>query len=344
MQPTVPFEFSPRSDEFEEHHLEYKDVPGGQAITWPLVGVTIIVPSHDPYPNFNDIEKANGGLVRFHGLTGFSIGSYHELLVQELTSHFGFKMGKIEVTFGLASPLIAYLFQDLHREKYFGLWEHISTARIAGADHDEAETAFINAAIRYSEAFGMLPSIFAMDESLLFGEEPEEHQATVLIQDPPIKDIDAIRFFYHGVSQADDAAACIYFYRVMEYYSFLTNKKQLSSFRHDSSMSDDDFAKQILQLITKEEKGPFLKLINLIADDALLKQASAAGLIKDANSGLLGEAIYAFRNSIVHGKTSYGYDLQSSSVLTENSSLPLWRAILRSLARRAMHNFGSKLL
>jgi hypothetical protein len=183
-QPTIPFEFSPSADEFEEHHLEYKDAPGGQSVTWAIVGVTIIIPSYEWSPDFDEIEKANGGLVKFHGLTGFSIGSYHELLIGALPSPIGFKMGKIEVTFGIATPLIAYLFQGLHREKYFGLWEHITTARIVGADHDEVEIAFINAAIRYNETFGIVPSIFAMDESLLFGEEVAAQPATIA-QDPP---------------------------------------------------------------------------------------------------------------------------------------------------------------
>jgi hypothetical protein len=344
MQPTVPFEFNPTADEFEEHHLKYDDLPGGQSVSWPLAGVTIVVPTHEWYPDFDGIENANGGLVKFHALTGFSIGTYHEFLVGELPTHAGFKMGKIEVTFGQASPLIAYLFSGPHREKYFGTWDSIMTARIVGADGDEAEIAFINAAIRYNEAFGTLPRIFAMDESLLFDEEQETHEPSVAIQDPPIRDIDPIRFYYHGVSQGDDAAACIYFYRVLEYYSFLTNKKKMNQLRHDSSLSGDDFAKQILQLITKDEKRPFLKLINIIAEGASLQLAVDAALIKDPHPGLLGEAIYSFRNSIVHGKYSHGYALQSTAVLSEDTSPSLWRMVLQVLAKRAMTRFGSKLL
>jgi hypothetical protein len=156
MQPTVPFDFEPGAEEFEEHHLEYKTVPGGQSVSWPIVGITIIVPEHEWHPDFEEIETANGGLVRFHGLTGFSIGKYHEFLVAELPSHTGFKMGKIEVTFGAASPLMAYLFQGLHREKYFGLWEHITTARIVGADHEEAEIAFIGGTGSVKQRDGLL--------------------------------------------------------------------------------------------------------------------------------------------------------------------------------------------
>jgi hypothetical protein len=344
MKPTIPFEFDPGASEFEEHHLQYKDVPDGQLVSWPMAGLAIHVPKHKWSPDHDDIEKANGGTVKFHGLTGFSVGSYHEFLVGELPGNMGFRMGKLEVTFGEASPLMAYLFSGYHREKYFGLWEHITTARIVGAANEEAEIAFLNAAIRYRETLGVVPRIWAMDEAFLFDGEVDAHQANVLEQAPPIREIDPVRFFYHGVSQSDAAAACIYFYRVLEYYSFLSNKKQMHKIRNDASISEDEFAKQVLQLITKEEKGPFLQLINSIADDESLKHAVAANLIKSATHSLLGEAIYAFRNSIVHGKTSYGYTLQSTSVFVEDNSLSVWRAILRSLASRAMSHYGSKLL
>jgi hypothetical protein len=344
MQPTIPFEFSPGASEYEQHHLEYKELTEGQSVSWGLAGISINVPPHEYWPDHRDIEQANGGFVKFHGLTGFSAGSYHEFFVGELPGCMGFRMGKIEVSFGTASPLIAYLFGGDHRSKYFGTWEEIATARIVGATLDEAEIAFLNAAIRYRDALGVLPIIWAMDDGFMVDEEAEPHEASVLIQAPSIGEIDPVRFFYHGLSQSDGAAACIYFYRVLEYYSFLTNKKQMHKLRNDTSVSEEDFAKQILQLITKDEKGPFLQLINSLADEDTLKHSVAAKLIKSPTPSLLGEAIYAFRNSIVHGKTSYGYALQSTSVLVEDNSLSLWRVILRSLASRAMEQYGSRLL
>jgi hypothetical protein len=131
---------------------------------------------------------------------------------------------------------------------------------------------------------------------------------------------------------------------VLEYYSFLTNKKQITQLRHDTALSENDFAKRILDLISKDEKGPLLKLINLSGDATVAQQAFAAGFIQNENIGLLGEAIYAFRNSIVHGKNSHGYDLQSTSILADNPSLPVWRALLQALAKKVMHSFGSKLV
>jgi hypothetical protein len=342
MQPVIPFEFEPDASEYEEHHLKFKSSGSAQVVSWDVAGVSILVPSHVYWPDHHNVEQVNGGLVKFHGLTGFSAGSYHEFFVGELPGHLGFRMGKIEVSFGKASPLIAYLFEG-ERSKYFGTWDQITTSRIVGATtHDEAEVAFLNGAIRYNDAVGTLPRIWAMEE--MFEDELEAHQATVLQQAPPLREIDPVRFFYHGIAQSDAAAACLYFYRVLEYYSFLSNKKQMHKIRNDASVSEDEFAKQILQLITKDEKGPFLQLINTIADNESLKLAVSANIIKNESTSLLGEAIYAFRNSIVHGKTSYGYALQSSSVFIEDDLLSVWRVVLRTLANRAMSNLGDRLL
>jgi hypothetical protein len=93
-----------------------------------MAGPTIHVPKYQSSQDHDAIESANGGTVKFHGLTGFSVGSYHEFLVGELPGSMGFRMGKIEVTFRQASPLRAYLISGYHREKYFGQWELITTA------------------------------------------------------------------------------------------------------------------------------------------------------------------------------------------------------------------------
>jgi hypothetical protein len=161
---------------------------------------------------------------------------------------------------------------------------------------------------------------------------------------PPYIDIDPIRFYYQGLSQTDTVAACIYFYRVLEYYSFLHNRKLMQRLRHDGSISEEEFAKQVLQIITKEEKGPLLQLVNAIADSESLDQAVATGLIKSSSSSLLGESIYAFRNSIVHGKLSYGHALHSTSVFLEDVSISAWRTILKRMAKRTIVSYGKKLI
>jgi hypothetical protein len=340
--PQVPFTFEPDASEYEVSHLQYKDASNGQTVTWGMMDISILIPKHDYYPDHDAIEKANGKLVKFHGSIGFSVGTYHEFFVSELPGFLGFRMGRMEVTFGQATPLMAYLFEG-HRSKYFGSWDQIATARITGAaNFEEAEASFVSAAVRYKERMGPLPQVWAMEEWWDEEEEEAPHQPALVEVSPPILELEPIRFFYHGLTQSDASAACLYFYRVLEFYSFLSNKQQIQKMRGDASLSEEEFAKRMLQLVAKDEKGPLLQLINSIADDDTLKLATSTKMIQSENSSLLGEAIYAFRNSIVHGKLSYGYDLQSTPILTTDDKPLVWRNILRGLAQRSMNAYGRR--
>jgi hypothetical protein len=343
MKSLIPFSFDPSADTFEENHLEYVDKAGGKLVVWPLAGLSIFVPDYEYYPKFESIENANAGLVKFHDETGYSIGNYHEFLISELPANIGFRMGKIEVTFGEATPMMAFLFNGLHFSKYYGPWQNITTARIVGASVDEFELAFLNAATRYQVKYSVLPKIWSMNDSWIM-EEAEYEGNHIVSGSAAVGDIHSIRFLYHGMSQTDDTAACIYFYRILEYYSFLASKKQMSTLRHNTTLSENEFAKRILDLITKDEKGPLLKLVNTISSLEILTQAKQLDLVKETNSNLLGEEIYVFRNSIVHGKSSYGYDLNSSSVLSESNNVPKWRIILQSLAQKAMDSFAERVI
>jgi hypothetical protein len=112
--------------------------------------------------------------------------------------------------------------------------------------------------------------------------------------------------------------------------------------RHDGSISDADFSKKILELVTKDEKGPIFKLIASLADDRLLAAAVVDGLIESPVNHVLAAEVYGLRNSIVHGKFSYGYSLQAGSVLDKDLVMPRWRGLLHKLARRALDQYGSK--
>lgn len=353
MVPLIPYEFDPPASDYETAHLKFHDVEGGQIVSWPLVGASLFFSGERYYPSLDKLEANNGGLFKAHGLHGFSAGTYHEFLVNIQTDGFGnissrfggFRMGSVEATFGLATPLAALVFSAYHRSKYFGDWDQIASLRIVGVNIDEVEAAFINACDVYKEKFGSLPALFPLDESLLFAEDEEGEEAVEpeIVTIPPMTiNIVPLRFLYSGLSQLDDAAACIYYYRVVEYFSFFTNASEMNKLRHDSELSDAEFSKRILDLITKDERGPVYKLIASIADDRLLAKAVSDKLIGNAAANTLSETLYAFRNSIVHGKFSYGYALQSVSVLDEDPTLPRWRALLRDLARRALSQYGSK--
>lgn len=340
MDPVVPYRFDPAADDFEAEHLVWDGPDDATTATWPIIGERIVVP--EKRQSLEDYVAANNGAFTPHGRFGFTLGRYSEFLIAAPDFRYcAFKMGGIEASFGEATPLAAMIFWPLHYSKVHGGWGEFTSLRIYGARAEQVEAAFINAMTAYQGKFGYLPDlqpIWAVSD-----EEAQSDQEEYVYPAPPIiTDLDPLRFFYNGLAQTDDIAACIYFYRTLEYFSFLTNTSELTRLRHDPSLSEADFSKKILDLISRDEKGPIFKLIASIADQTLLGSAAAAKLIDRPVVQLLNEAVYGFRNSIVHGKFSYGYTLLSSSVLQSDATIPQWRSHLQALARLALDRHGSR--
>ena len=342
MPPIIPYQFDPSSAEYEENHLIWEAVPGGNNVTWPVIGARIFVPEKTT-DHLADLAAANSGQFKSYKQVGFTLGSYSEFFITMPNAQYcGFKMGNIEATFGECTPLAAMIFDAFHREKWFGPWDSIMSVRIVGAGADDAEMAFLNALTLYEEKFGVLPDMFPIDPDFEIPYEQADDEPQVYPAPPIITNRDPLRFYFNGMAQPDDIAACIYFYRALEYFSFFTNATEMNRLRHDATTSDADFARRVLDMVTRDEKGPIFKLITSLADQAMLAAAVTDGLIKSAVPNVLCEELYSFRNSITHGKFSYGYSLHSGSVLEEDPVIPKWKAVLRKLARLAMDRYGTR--
>lgn len=350
--PLVPFAFDPPATDYEYDltHLAFRDVEGGQEVSWPLIGASLFLPGQDTSRKFEAIEANNKNKFKAHGLSGFSLGNYHEFLLDSAEEFACIKMGNVEATFGEPTPLVVLIFKPYHYRKYHAYWDDIASLRIFGIGVDDVEAAFINASAAYGAKFGTLPRQYHLtpyemddfgsddgDEDSDDGDEPE-----IVVAPPIVTNIEPLRFFYNGLSQVDDAAACLYFYRVLEYFSFLINAREMKKLRHDDTVSEAEFSKRILDLVIKDEKRPILRLIDSLVNSAMLNRALSDGLIVNAVSGQLCEAMYTLRNSLAHGKFSYGYTLRSGSLIEEDPQLRKWKTLLCDLARRALDQYGSK--
>jgi hypothetical protein len=232
-------------------------------------------------------------------------------------------------------------------EDYFGPWDSISSLRLLGVNNEDVEAAFINACDAYADKFGTLPVVFELNEDYDYEEEEKEEDSTnkypgIKTGPPIINNLEPLRFLYGGLLQPDALSACIQFYRVLEYFSFFTNFNEIKKLRHDHTLSDAEFSSKILQFAVKDEKVPILKLIAKLVDNDLLSRAQAEGLIENSAANTLGEKLYIFRNSIVHGKFSFGYALESGSAIEKSETIKKWRNLLRELARRALRQYGSR--
>jgi len=345
--PFVPFDFDPPVDPEEDPRLIYEAVTGGTRLSWPAVGATVFLPTRKFWASLSEIASENAQTFIAHGHKGFSIGRYHEFFVTPCNETFaGFNMGGIEATFGLASPLAAAIFFGHHREKYFGGWSSIWTLRLFGAQQDDLEAAVISACLHYAHDHGQLPRLWALDDSPFYEWDDEEEESAeeqqIKVVAPPVTDLEPMRFYYAGLEQDDATAACIYFYRVIEFYSFLTHESEMKRLRHDGGLTDHEFSRRILDLVVKDEKGPIFRLVTKLADNDILARAKTAGLIQGQTATALAEGVYSFRNSIVHGKFSYGFSLKSTSLLEPDPMVHKWLGLIRELARRAIDGLGSR--
>jgi len=341
MDPRVPYSFDPPAEEYEEEHLVWEDAADGQFALWPVIGERIFVP--EKRTSLADYIAPNAGAFTPHSNFGFTLGRYSEFLVAAPDFQYcAFNMAGVEASFGDATPLAAMVFWPIHHRKVHGEWQEFTSLRILGVGEELAEVAFLNAMLAYKEKSEYLPDISHL-WPVSDDWETSELKDQVYSAPPIITDIDPLRFYYNGLAQNDSIAACIYFYRTLEYFSFLTNASEINVLRKDATTTDSEFTRKILKLISRDEKGPVFKLITSIADAKLLEYARFTGLIKDPASSALCDAVYSFRNSIVHGKFSYGYSLVSGSVLQHEVDLSFWRETLKSLAHSALDKYGSRI-
>lgn len=349
--PTIPFEFEPLGNEFEADHLTETQVEGGLRLTWPLIGKSVFLPDRDGksaaekfYVDLDTIEATNPQL-KIHALGGFSLGDYHEFFIHGAPAHRAYRIGKAEVSFGQGTPLMARLFWGVYYEKYWGEWSYRTCLRIANCPPDAVERTVIAAILSYRDEIGSLPEVLQIDlEKLIYEEELDtgEGGRGVVPVGPTITDLEPLRFYLAGLQSEDDEAACLSFYRVLEYYAFMQQAEQITALRRDRAVSDAEFTRKTVDLASREEKGPLFRLLQQITTADMLATARSEGAISETRQDQLNEGVYAYRNSIVHGKFGSAFTLRSQSVLIPDAAVGVWRDLLHDLAWAALQNLGSK--
>jgi hypothetical protein len=95
------------------------------------------------------------------------------------------------------------------------------------------------------------------------------------------------------------------------------------------------------QLLTKEEKGPIIKLVVDLTTKDLLDFAVAEGLIKTADRALPGNTLYDFRNSIVHAKQDQRAPVTVDSIIGPSKTTKAWKHVLHQLAQKALRSHAT---
>ena len=340
----IPLTFDPEPWDEDAKYLTTTVSSAKTVVTWQTLGLTV---SHsaEHWPTLSDLSEQTAGL-HFYGHFGFSLDRYSEFFVEDLPNVGAFRFGEIEVTFGQPSPLIFYMFDKYRDKHYHGDWENLTTVRIFGCRRDTAELVLLNAFDRYEEHYGVLPRATEVSEiewNVDFAVDEEELTESPIACSPSLAaDIEPLRCMYYARTSAEPAAACIQFYRVLEYYAFFAQSQRLGALRRDPSVSDRDFLLGAAQLLTKDEKAPIVKLISELVAMEALQLAVSNGIIKSTDPILLAVAAYDFRNSVVHAKYDQRTNLIVDPVVSASTNTNVWRKILHQLAKDAITRHATR--
>lgn len=216
---------------WEADHLKIEEVGRAYAVTWPEGNVTIHSRKSDE-PDHRDLLRRNPSL-RFHGMFGYSLSTYHEFFVGALDDYAEFKLGPVYVTFGEVTPLARFIFSaDYHRKVHGDDWNYFSTVRLEGAAADLVEAYLLNALQVYDDAFFEQQPILLPFGPVEWSEPTEPKYLPKFVRSIP-GDIEPLRFFYHGRRESEHESACLQFYRVLEFYAFLELQSEVATLRAD---------------------------------------------------------------------------------------------------------------
>jgi hypothetical protein len=344
--PEVPltFEIPPGSEITDQLEVKHDGVL--TRVRWRQLGLEICHTELEQYatsPDLKDVADKSPGFAA-RGLYGFSIGQYTEVFLLDDVGapvpHMSLKLGRVEVTVSDPSPLVVYLFTDYHDNNVHPDWGSITSMRVWGCSPDKAENYLLAAHTYVMEELGYRVRFFSL--AFWWPDERLEHSSKIhLVKPAPTLDIEPLRLYYRGLVEEDNTLAVLQFYGVLEYYSIMSRHSEVGSLRNNKDLPTKDFIVEMTKLLGGEERTDICRLIGKLADAVLLQEAVESELIKERSAGALGNAIYNFRNSLVHAKYDHRTSIFVRSVFEDLVELPAWRTLLDRLAK-AINAFGGR--
>lgn len=295
-----------------------------------------------------DISLSNQRIIFLEDCGFFSKG-YGEYLLTYTTwdiSRIGmddFQIGNVTVEISAPSNLYKCLFDHLTYDDTFDNWESFNTIKVRNCCKDELEgilqqVLFIIAKYTPPEIEGDYPEIIPFQyegSNMLWNDDVEFPDSDVF---PKVKHHEPLAFYNKGMKTNDP----LFYYKILEYF-FLINKKsemqRLVEIYNEDSMMDKLMDSVTKIYVSKEDKLLENLLINIDDIDQLTKQAFENGLIQVDDVSSFSSKLYAYRNSIVHGKKDNKFELNVPTILSQNTNDNRWIFIIRTLAEKVIEQY-----
>lgn len=345
---TIPYTFE-KLEEGYLGHLQIEESDELTTVKWKLVDLPLCHKGESFYPSLKSIAEHTPAF-KDHSLYGFSLGAYSEFFIYvdwgQKVQNVTFFLGDIEISLGEITPLAQYIYDGNEVKHYHPPVSELKSIRISAPTSENIESILLYAILKLRNHYEFVFDVFTFylkDEDVDEEECTEEDVSEIEKFKAPISDIEPLRLVYKGIIESETANAFLHFYRVLEFYSALTYQNDISAMRSDHNISSKEFVSKILQIFNKDERSMICKLVSKIADAAMIKFALSENLIKSKDITVFSNALYDFRNSLVHAKYDQKINIYTESLFENNPSIEAWKKVCEDLAIRSIETFGTRL-
>ena len=145
-----------------------------------------------------------------------------------------------------------------------------------------------------------------------------------------MSDVDPLRFYYKGINDNDHSNAFLQFYRVLEYYSVIQFHDNISDLRWERDLPISNFILEIQKIFYKDERSAICSLVSTVTDSSVVARAYKDGLIDNQKLEVFANALYDFRNSLVHAKYDQRATILSESIFSPHSKVEVWSELSKN--------------
>jgi len=346
----LPLSFDYSEDNYPGIEIKFLESRDCWEVCFTPLDLSFLYPE-DPYESFyylniQKIEKLNTNF-RVHGRLGYSLNSFHELFLDiENFAYFEFRIENAEVSLGETTPLGRFIFDREHNDDYHGEWDYISSVRLLNVDQDKLEVYLLNALNRIQVFTGSEASLKSVSRSdyisWLDQSDNLETDSELIINDQTkvYKDFEAMSLYRYALTARDSISACIYYYRIVEFYAFLRKHRELEKIRKDESLDSKAFSTRVHELVKANERENICGLVEELVTPEILNFAFQTHLTKTNSKKGFSNELYNFRNSIVHAKYEHKSALIVESILNPSSQVALWREVMNKLIPKILDKYG----
>jgi hypothetical protein len=343
MNPTIPYDFEEDRDREIEQWFSISERNGIVEAYSQALAVRLYHDPADYHPDSENIASRTPGLIIHEGC-GYSLGTLHEFRVtveRDLMSpddryYVCFRLGDVEVSIGSPTPVFKYIFLNNYDDDYHGDWDWMYTLRLLGTAAINAELFLLNILTHIKLHSNLQVSL----SRFWWPEDDCDEEPTIPNTATVYRHLEPLQLYYYAIHEAEDTSACIRFYRILEFYSFVMKDAAVDRLRRDVTIGTREFLFQVNRLLSANDRADICQFLAGLTTPSIIDVAQANGIINAADVNILSNSLYDFRNSIVHAKYEQRATITVDALLGRPPHLITWRKILFELATEAMNRYG----